>query len=424
MLAMAIRVAQRMGMHSESSYTGYTVLEAQMRRRLWWSLVYFDHRICEVADYRTTTLTPVWDCKTPLNVSDFELRADMKHLPATHDKPTEALFAVVRSEVANFVRYSSFHLNFVNPSLNAIAQLKHGRNGIPVPETNELLALEKLIEDRYLAFCNPEDPLHYMTIWTTRGFLAKNRLLEHYSKHSTPSGRPTDAQRAAALSSALTMLDCDTKLRTSPLTKPYLWLVDFHPPAMGYLHLLNDLRKRPADDAHAGPAWDALADNYEALAARLRHHNAEGEQQGVYRILFVFSRVILQAWDAREALLRGGEGDGSGEVEQPPRLVADIRRRMAQMGLSPPSRAGEGEQEVDSEMGMYDMQGAGMGSVPMDLGAQSMGGSGRRPFFPGGSGPGGGFQFPDVPGQAITDADMDTFLGEMDRGWMTGAQGW
>jgi hypothetical protein len=50
MLAAAIRIAQRMGLHNESTYTRYTAVEAEMRRRLWWSLVIFDHRMCEMSD--------------------------------------------------------------------------------------------------------------------------------------------------------------------------------------------------------------------------------------------------------------------------------------------------------------------------------------------------------------------------------------
>lgn len=231
MLAIARRIAQRMGIYSESTYTACTALEAEMRRGMWWSLVNFDHRIGELSNYKTTTLLPTWDCSTPLNVNDFEIRSGMKKSPAIHGNPTEALFAVVRSELADFIRHSAFHLNFVNPSLNTIAQPKDAPHD-SVREGGELIAIGKVIEDKYLTFCDAEDPLHYMTIWTTRGSLARHRLLDHYSRHSTSSEQPTNAQRSAAISYALSMLECDTKLRTSPLTKGYLWLADFYFPAL------------------------------------------------------------------------------------------------------------------------------------------------------------------------------------------------
>src|ERR1700761_3884876 len=184
MVSLAIRCAQLLGMHQESAYTNCTPLEAEMRRRVWWSLVNFDHRLSELSDYKTTTLAPTWDCKLPLNVNDFELRPDMKSPPTVYEKPTEALFAVVRSELADFIRHCAFHLSFVNPSLNFLAQPKNiGRS--QALEGGDLSALEKMIEDKYFAYCDMDDRLHYMTVWTTRGTLARNRLLEHYSKHST-----------------------------------------------------------------------------------------------------------------------------------------------------------------------------------------------------------------------------------------------
>ncbi len=87
----------------------------------------------------------------------------MKTTPAAHDKPTEALFAVVRSELADSLRHSAFHLNFINPSLNAIAQSKAARHGL-IPESDDCTVLEKTIQDKYLALCDPENPIHFMTL--------------------------------------------------------------------------------------------------------------------------------------------------------------------------------------------------------------------------------------------------------------------
>lgn len=197
-----------------------------MSRRLWWSLIIFDNRICEMSDYKTTSLAPTWDCHIPLNVSDFELQPDIRAPPATSNRPTEMLFAVVRSELADFVRHSTFHLEFTNPFLNTTA-----RRSTTTDEGEGLLALEKMIEEKYLTFCNPENPLHFMTMWTMRGYLAKNRLLQHYSRYLAGSVQQTATQRNSGISHALRMLECDTNLMASSLTKGYLWLIHFHFPS-------------------------------------------------------------------------------------------------------------------------------------------------------------------------------------------------
>ncbi|KAJ5509759.1 hypothetical protein N7527_011902 [Penicillium freii] len=44
-------------------------LEAEMRRRLWWSLIIFDNRIGEMSDYQTSSLAPTWDCHNDLLVA-------------------------------------------------------------------------------------------------------------------------------------------------------------------------------------------------------------------------------------------------------------------------------------------------------------------------------------------------------------------
>ncbi|RJE27329.1 Transcription factor [Aspergillus sclerotialis] len=171
-----------------------------------------------MSDYKTTTLTSTWDCRTPLNVNDFELRTGTMSYPRSSEKPTEALFVVVRSELAELIGHSAFHINFVNPLLNAVAKTKDSRN-MSIADKDEMAMIQKTIEERYLAFCDPDDPLHYMTIWTTRGFLARNRLLEHYARYSTSSApQQTDSQRNATLSYALDMLECDRRPRVSPLT--------------------------------------------------------------------------------------------------------------------------------------------------------------------------------------------------------------
>ena len=154
MLGTAFRIAQRLGIPSESANVKHTVLEAEMRRRLWWSMVLFDARISEVSDHKATTLVPTWDCQIPLNVNDFDLHPDMKIRPANQEEPTEALFLVVRSELTNFVRHSSSHLDFINPILKVVATASPSR-----PCANEADGLQELRFPRFEALLPPRQLL-------------------------------------------------------------------------------------------------------------------------------------------------------------------------------------------------------------------------------------------------------------------------
>lgn len=385
MLSVAIRIAQRMGIHEESAYAKHTVLEAEMRRRLWWALTILDNRVCEMFDYKATTLAPIWDCKTPLNVDDSEIRSETKTPPAIHEKPTEALFAVVRSELADFVRHSSYYLSQTRPFLNTTIRAKNTRQSY-LPEDSELLALEETMENKYLKFCEPESPLHFMTIWTTRGYLARNRLLEHYSRQSTSAVVQTDTQRKASVFYALDMLECDTKLMASPLTEGYLWLIHFEFPFPAYVHIFQDLRKRPKED-YAKRAWDAMGDNYKVRAMDPK----KGEP-----MFIVFAQGVLYAWEAREATFEQQDN-----TPEPPPIVSDVRNKLAQIRSSF-SQA----DSVDRPAGP-----ATVNTEEMDFGSHSAG----EQYFTR-SELGG---YPDNPGQVMMDFDtLNQFWTTIDWNWM------
>lgn len=374
MLAVAIHIAQRMGIHMERTYATYSALEAEVCRRLWWSLVTFDHRVCELSEYRTTTLTPTWDCRMPLNLHDFELRPEMKMAPPAHEEPTEALFAVLRYLHADFLRHSAVHLSFANPCL----QMTAARPG-PGNNSGDLAALERLIEDKYIALCDPANPLYFMAIWTTRGSLARTRLLEYYSRlvsaeagschhnqqqeqqqqqqqgqqHKEQSGtgkcresmdRDEDEDEAS-LSYALTMLECDAKLLTSPVSRGFAWFARLNFPMLAYVHVLRYLRGRRGgggggggDTALTRKAWRVLSESYEAHAAEPKLADA---------IFVVCSRLVLQAWNATR-----GEGspsstgksqsEGDAVGTEVPRIVADMRDKTVQVSTAEPASGGGG----------------------------------------------------------------------------------
>ncbi|KAE8378485.1 hypothetical protein BDV26DRAFT_261519 [Aspergillus bertholletiae] len=377
MLGIAIRIAQRMGIENEAANARCTVLEGEMRRRLWWSLIIFDHRICEMSDHKTTVFIPTWDCKTPLNVNDFDIRPEMKVLPHNHDEPTEALFAAVRSQVGDFVRRSAFHLDFTNPSLKAIVKdTPHDADS----EEKFLIDFEKTIEDKSLRLCNPENPLHFMTIWTTRGQLAKNRLLEHYSRYS--SVQQTDAQRDIAISHALNVIECDTKLMTSPLTRGYLWFTDFHFPFPAYIYILKDLRKRP-NVVHVDKIWRIMSDNCEARFKDMHKVNP---------FFDFFSKIVLEAWEAREAAFKQ-----LNKPLQPPGIVCGIKemaQAIAEKHESDPKQPQDGLNTSAENLPTIMPMDFGSHDLPYSMEDQGF----LDPVFGG---------YPSIPGRVTLDVDVN-----------------
>lgn len=385
MLGVAIRIAERIGIHSESALAKCTPLEAELRRRLWWSLVLFDTRISEMAEHKIATLSPTWDCKIPLNVNDSDLRPEMKEPPAVQEKCTDALFAVVRSELGEFVRHTMFHLDFTSPALKPISKtVQQGH----ISEVAELASLEKMIEDKYLKFCDPENPLHFMTIWWTRSYLARCRLWEHHSRYSSSSVHQTDVHRDTAISHALRLLECDTKFMTSPLTKGFFWLVHLYFPFPAYIQIIQDLRRRPRSDL-AELAWEVMSDNYEAQFSSYSQFESH--------FFTAFSQTVLQAWEVRETAF-----SQMGEPLKSPRIVSAIRHRVAQITQN--AQIADAQQP-NSVMGMS------VDNFPMSMPM----GSGSHGLLYNVGGQGGGYgviglgpgAYRNMPGQAPLDDDMN-----------------
>lgn len=390
LLAIAVRIAQRMDCHNEFALSKLNPLEAEMRRRLWWSLVLYDTRIGEIADSKHVILTPTWSCKVPLNASDSDFHIKMKDPPQSQQKPTEAIFVVLRGEMGNFIRNTTFHLDFNSPALKSAA--KHPQHN-PTTDGSEIADLEKMVEEKYLRFCDPKNPLHFTTIWTTRMSLAKWHLVEHWHFSGKNHSSKVGLVRDATIAHALNMLECDTKLMTSPLAKGFMWMSNMHFPFPAYFQIVQNFKRRPLSQ-QAERAWEAMTANYEARFNSPLYDEIPGP------FFLIFAKIILQAWEVRELAFRS-----MGEEIAEPRIVGSVRQRMAELAGS--GEKGEvGEQRSGGEV---DGDGDDFSRVPSmafyglgeDLG-YSASGSGS------GSASSGMGTYIDTPGMGLIDADIST----------------
>ncbi|KAF2018143.1 hypothetical protein BU24DRAFT_421145 [Aaosphaeria arxii CBS 175.79] len=311
MLGVAVRLAQHMRMHSESANAKYPALEAEMRRRLWWSLAAFDARVSEQSDFKGGIMCPGWDCSIPSNVNDFDLRPEMKVAPASQEKITEATFAVVRSELADFVRNCSYYLDFINPLLKPVAHVS--------AKSGDLSTLTKSIEEKYLTHCDERNPLHFMIIWVTRSYLAKHTLFEQYQKQWRSDMVVTEEQRDVALCHALDMFVADTNLISSPLVSGYYQYVATLFPFPAYLHVVQDLRRR-AHGKHAQRAWDTMSKNYEVRCMTGWWDPVDNPMTKIVH------KAVVQAWSAYEKLAQE-----SGREVSPPFFVTSMQTKSMQM---------------------------------------------------------------------------------------------
>lgn len=299
-----------------------------MRRRLWWALVHFDARISDMIQSKSSTFSSIWDCKVPLNVNDSDLDPGLKKPPSNRDMPTEATFIAIRGIIADHVRATSSHLDFINPASRPLA--KNAQIDLASGNRNSVASLEQTIEDKYLSVCDLDNSVQFMTVWMARGLLAKYHLLEQYSKLLNVPTPPTDMQHDNANMHALKMLECDTNITRSPLTKRYLWMAHIYFPFPAYLQLFQDCKRRPLS-LHIQRGWEALSENYIARREAFHQH----EDNSLFRIL---AELVLQAWKARISALRN---EGETTIAEP-HLVSHVKERLARFSSNTTSRTTNG----------------------------------------------------------------------------------
>ncbi|KAF2005172.1 hypothetical protein P154DRAFT_518706 [Amniculicola lignicola CBS 123094] len=340
-LGLAVRIAQRMRIENESACASHGVLEGEMRRRLWWALVLFDVRISQLADHKSQTFTPIWDCQIPLNVNDADLRPEMKELPTAQVNPTEAIFAVVRSELGDFVRNSSRLLNFSAPHLKCL-----GRNPPEslVSEGGEMTWLEKKVEEKYLGHCSLDNALHFMTIWQARSYLASFRLMENHSDSTVLTPAEIEARITADLPHALRMLHCDTKIMTSPLTHGFRWISHYHFPFPAYIYACKYARRLPLSE-HTSQIWKVINDHFVA-----RYGSLCEIDHPFFRMFFA---LVLPAWDAR--VVASARAGLTASMDTP-WIVSTLRHASQVMALKQPSNNSDDRQpNLDSSFRCFDI---------------------------------------------------------------------
>lgn len=310
MFATGVRIAHRLRLHDETARDCDNLVDAELQRRLWWAYVLFDYRITEIAGNTPSNLEPTWNCKVPININDSDLRPEAQFLKEIDRRPSDSLFVTVRYEIADYVRHTSFHLDFINPTLKAVAREVR-------PNCDSSLsgidALERHLEEKYFQYCDLANPMHFMTIFFSRAFLARYRLICH--NFSYP-GQQTPAQRDTCLSYAFQWLDCDRQLMSSPKSKPFLWMYLFYFPFPAYLHISQDLKKRLVGK-QADDAWERLSANYEVRYGTVFNTTDEAP------VLKIFAKLINGAWESREA-----EARAAGQHISPPRIVSRLRQQI------------------------------------------------------------------------------------------------
>ncbi|KAK3112011.1 hypothetical protein LTR53_012153 [Teratosphaeriaceae sp. CCFEE 6253] len=156
--------------------------DRELRRRLWWALVYLDSRTAELVGQDGDRLLQRHDVRLPANLNDTQLFPSMQRLPESRPAATEMSYVLLRALLAS-------HLNTVLGAPGPAGTWARIRSAsVPMAEKASVVeSLEQRLHEEVLRFCDPTVPLQAHTLNAAQTFLTKMRLVGNIPYDRSPA---------------------------------------------------------------------------------------------------------------------------------------------------------------------------------------------------------------------------------------------
>ena len=99
---IAVRIAERIGIHRDGESMGLSPFDVQMRRRFFWQLLPLDGLSGQICGTGIAMDSKTWDTKQPLNVNDNDIWPGMEEPPKEREGATDMIFCLARTEIGRF----------------------------------------------------------------------------------------------------------------------------------------------------------------------------------------------------------------------------------------------------------------------------------------------------------------------------------
>jgi len=308
---VAVRIGQRLGLHRDGTSLGLSIFESEMRRRLWWQIVILDSRSAALSGSGASVMAHLWDTKPHLNINDSDLSPNMREPPLEHTGLTEMTFCMLRLEIGRFMQHSDSSGTFDGEkhSSSSIAMLL-------VERDKTIDELERVLQRKFLRFCDPMIPLHVLVAGVARCAICKFRLIAHHPRQYS-EGLKTMPQREKDMLffNCLKMVEEANIIHSNKSTQRFLWHVKVYFQLEALAYTLSALRQRTTGDLVAR-AWSQLGQLFEHYPEMLTDRK---------NALFVaIQNMTIKAWEARETAFARDSQSHSGTKLKPPRLISTL----------------------------------------------------------------------------------------------------
>lgn len=280
---VAVRLAQRMGLHRDGADLKLPPFEIEIRRRLWWQILLLEARAGEFSGVGQVLREMQWTTRLPLNVDDNSLHPSMIELPAEQDGATEMLHCLIRYEIGCFLRRGG------RSSLDGSRQ-HFSSSEISVNEKEQAIQdVEELLQRRFLQYCDPSIPLHFVSAVMAESAMCKLRFRTYHPRHYWARKESvTQEEKDVLFFTCLRILELDNIIQSNKDTQRYLWHVNSQFQFDALIHVLSELGSR-ATDEKINRTWQQVDQVFQ--------HHPEMLTKTRTGLNVAISRLAVQAWN-------------------------------------------------------------------------------------------------------------------------------
>ncbi|KAL4874349.1 hypothetical protein BJY04DRAFT_225106 [Aspergillus karnatakaensis] len=285
--ALLYHIAQAMGLHRDGEAFGLRPLETEMRRRAWWSICLMDIRSAHYLGREPIVHEHIFDTKTPLNILDTDLTAEMTQAPSERQEPTDMIFFFLHCDLVR--------LAWKIENNSKVTGRRAEGNSKRLSPTDKLSMMEEFqdnLQDRYIKPCDKNIPILRLCSMIAQMIILRLRIIASSPRiHNDRSARDRVFQDSVEV----------TKIFASTFNDPELnkwtWYgetqIQWHCVAFVLAEFCWRLPSEECDSA-----WESVT----TMCARTRLRSAG--QKGLWRPI---QRLLERARRVREAQNTGNQ---------------------------------------------------------------------------------------------------------------------
>jgi hypothetical protein len=309
---VAIRVAEGMGLQRDGTLLGLSPFETEIRRRVWWQLKMHEFRAAELNGQSKFRIFDFDEAppKKAANVNDCDLWPAMPLPPIESTKPTEMTWCSMRSDLATFAAgqiakmKNESQLKFTSEEYAALDDMKM--------KDDFIKGLEDLLETKYLRFCDPSQPLQFLTLLGARMATNIVRFVAHHPRRWANLDHVPPSERQFVWDIAMSLLEQCNMLQSNPQLQCFAWSVPYVMPWHVVIHVLDTIRVDPLHD-DSTKAWSLLTGLYTNNQDTLL-----GNKEQIY---IAIGNLCLRAFDAYTAAATQAKS----KLPEPPEFITKLR---------------------------------------------------------------------------------------------------